>query len=75
VAYALTPSLRRLLGVADGHSTSYAYRIALSGVAESTKAEVGAAEGAPFAVGAEVNIFWDARACSLLKRMPPDTVH
>jgi hypothetical protein len=55
--------------------TGYAYRIALSGVAESIKAEVSAAAGAPFPVGAEVSISWDPRACSLLRRMPPDIVH
>ena len=68
-------SLRGVVRDFAFRGTGYAYRIALSGVAESIKAEVTAAEGAPFAVGAEVNISWDARACSLLKRMPPDTVH
>jgi ABC-type Fe3+/spermidine/putrescine transport system ATPase subunit len=68
-------SLRGVVRDFAFRGTGYAYRIALSGVAESIKAEVSAAEGAPFAIGAEVNISWDTRACSLLKRMPPDTVH
>ena len=68
-------SLRGVVRDFAFRGTGYAYRIALSGVAESIKAEVTAAEGAPFAVGAEVNISWDARACSLLKRLPPDAVH
>ena len=68
-------SLRGVVRDFAFRGTGYAYRIALSGVAELIKAEVTAAEGAPFAVGAEVNISWDARACSLLKRLPPDAVH
>jgi spermidine/putrescine ABC transporter ATP-binding subunit len=68
-------SLRGVVRDFAFRGAGYAYRIALSGVAESIRAEVSAAEGAPFAVGAEVSISWDAGACSLLKRMPPDTVH
>jgi ABC-type Fe3+/spermidine/putrescine transport system ATPase subunit len=68
-------SLRGVVRDFAFRGTGYAYRIALSGVAESIKAEVTAAESAPFPVGAEVSISWDARACSLLKRMPPDAVH
>ena len=46
----------------------YSYRVEVAGLAEPLKAEMPAELGPPFAVGRDVSVGWDVRACGLLPR-------